>query len=85
MTDGSLSLIRCPALLVVGDTSPAVDAVVECNSRLNPTKTTLLKVGGGGLLLKTLRYKAVFNHCELSPQMADCGGLPQVVQVGALS
>ncbi|KAF3696354.1 Protein NDRG3 N-myc downstream-regulated gene 3 protein [Channa argus] len=51
---------RCPALLVVGDTSPAVDVVVECNSRLNPTKTTLLK-------------------------MADCGGLPQVVQPGKLA
>uniref|UniRef100_A0A8C6VZ49 Protein NDRG3-like n=1 Tax=Nothobranchius furzeri TaxID=105023 RepID=A0A8C6VZ49_NOTFU len=51
---------RCPALLVVGDTSPAVDAVVECNSRLDPTKTTLLK-------------------------MADCGGLPQVVQPGKLA
>uniref|UniRef100_A0A9R1SDK5 Ndrg family member 3b n=2 Tax=Cyprinus carpio TaxID=7962 RepID=A0A9R1SDK5_CYPCA len=51
---------RCPALLIVGDTSPAVEAVVECNSRLNPTKTTLLK-------------------------MADCGGLPQVVQPGKLA
>uniref|UniRef100_A0A3P8RT41 Uncharacterized protein n=1 Tax=Amphiprion percula TaxID=161767 RepID=A0A3P8RT41_AMPPE len=51
---------RCPALLVVGDTSPAVDAVVECNSRMNPTKTSLLK-------------------------MADCGGLPQVVQPGKLA
>uniref|UniRef100_A0A3Q3WDN5 Uncharacterized protein n=1 Tax=Mola mola TaxID=94237 RepID=A0A3Q3WDN5_MOLML len=51
---------RCPALLVVGDMSPAVDTVVECNSRLNPTKTTLLK-------------------------MADCGGLPQVVQPGKLA
>ncbi|XP_072773142.1 protein NDRG3 isoform X6 [Taeniopygia guttata] len=51
---------RCPALLVVGDNSPAVEAVVECNSRLDPTKTTLLK-------------------------MADCGGLPQVVQPGKLT
>uniref|UniRef100_H3DR63 Uncharacterized protein n=1 Tax=Tetraodon nigroviridis TaxID=99883 RepID=H3DR63_TETNG len=33
---------------------------LECNSRLNPTKTTLLK-------------------------MADCGGLPQVVQPGKLA
>uniref|UniRef100_A0A671KLE2 Protein NDRG2 n=1 Tax=Sinocyclocheilus anshuiensis TaxID=1608454 RepID=A0A671KLE2_9TELE len=55
-----LLLFRCPALLIVGDTSPAVEAVVECNSRLNPTKTTLLK-------------------------MADCGGLPQVVQPGKLA
>ncbi|XP_052397499.1 protein NDRG3 isoform X3 [Carassius gibelio] len=52
--------LKCPALLIVGDTSPAVEAVVECNSRLNPTKTTLLK-------------------------MADCGGLPQVVQPGKLA
>uniref|UniRef100_A0A674GHE0 Protein NDRG2 n=1 Tax=Taeniopygia guttata TaxID=59729 RepID=A0A674GHE0_TAEGU len=37
--------LKCPALLVVGDNSPAVEAVVECNSRLDPTKTTLLKPG----------------------------------------
>ncbi|XP_072552549.1 protein NDRG3b isoform X4 [Salminus brasiliensis] len=55
-----VNTLKCPALLVVGDTSPAVEAVVECNSRLNPTKTTLLK-------------------------MADCGGLPQVVQPGKLA
>lgn len=70
---------------MVGDTSPAVDAVVECNSRLNPTKTTLLKVGARALLVKALNSKVVFNLCELSPQMADCGGLPQVVQVGVMS
>lgn len=40
----SLSVSRCSTLLVVGDNSPAVEAVVECNSKLNPTKTTLLKV-----------------------------------------
>lgn len=52
--------LKCPVLLVVGDGSPAVEAVVECNARLNPTRTTLLK-------------------------MADCGGLPQVVQPGKLT
>ncbi|XP_023583984.1 protein NDRG1 isoform X2 [Trichechus manatus latirostris] len=42
--------LQCPALLVVGDDSPAVDAVVECNSKLDPTKTTLLKMADcGGL------------------------------------
>ncbi|XP_053174101.1 protein NDRG3-like [Scomber japonicus] len=60
LNEDTVTTLRCPALLVVGDMSPAVDAVVECNSRLNPTKTTLLK-------------------------MADCGGLPQVVQPGKLS
>ncbi|XP_041655147.1 protein NDRG3-like isoform X2 [Cheilinus undulatus] len=60
LNENTVTTLRCPALLVVGDTSPAVDAVVECNSRLNPTNTTLLK-------------------------MADCGGLPQVVQPGKLA
>ncbi|KAF7237853.1 Protein NDRG1 [Varanus komodoensis] len=41
---------RCPSLLVVGDSSPAVDAVVDCNAKLDPTKTTLLKMADcGGL------------------------------------
>ncbi|KAM6977708.1 protein NDRG3-like [Aplochiton taeniatus] len=60
LNEDTVTTLRCPALLVVGDTSPAVDAVVECNSRLNPTKATLLK-------------------------MADCGGLPQVMQPGKLA
>uniref|UniRef100_A0A8C4UCZ4 NDRG family member 3 n=1 Tax=Falco tinnunculus TaxID=100819 RepID=A0A8C4UCZ4_FALTI len=49
-------LIRCPALLVVGDNSPAVEAVV-CIRELFPLMTL----------------------------MADCGGLPQVVQPGKLT
>ncbi|XP_036386335.1 protein NDRG3-like isoform X1 [Megalops cyprinoides] len=60
LNEDTVNTLTCPALLVVGDTSPAVEAVVECNSRLNPSKTTLLK-------------------------MADCGGLPQVVQPGKLA
>ncbi|XP_075427896.1 protein NDRG3 isoform X2 [Ascaphus truei] len=56
----SVNTLRCPTLLVVGDNSPAIEAVVECNTRLDPAKTTLLK-------------------------MADCGGLPQVVQPGKLT
>ncbi|XP_052465687.1 protein NDRG3-like isoform X2 [Carassius gibelio] len=60
LNENTVKTLTCPSLLVVGDMSPAVEAVVECNSRLNPTKTTLLK-------------------------MADCGGLPQVVQPGKLA
>ncbi|KAL8181780.1 UNVERIFIED_CONTAM: Protein ndrg1, partial [Gekko kuhli] len=42
--------LQCPTLLVVGDSSPAVDAVVDCNAKLDPTKTTLLKMADcGGL------------------------------------
>ncbi|XP_052040061.1 protein NDRG3 isoform X1 [Apodemus sylvaticus] len=58
--DNRLKTLKCSTLLVVGDNSPAVEAVVECNSRLDPINTTLLK-------------------------MADCGGLPQVVQPGKLT
>uniref|UniRef100_A0A3P8XJE5 Protein NDRG3 n=1 Tax=Esox lucius TaxID=8010 RepID=A0A3P8XJE5_ESOLU len=45
LNEDTVNTLTCPALLVVGDTSPAVEAVVECNSRLNPTKTTLFKPG----------------------------------------
>ncbi|XP_068996000.1 protein NDRG1-like [Embiotoca jacksoni] len=42
--------LKCSTLLIVGDNSPAVEAVVDCNSKLNPTKTTLLKMADcGGL------------------------------------
>ncbi|XP_077404407.1 protein NDRG1a isoform X1 [Vanacampus margaritifer] len=40
--------LKCPCLLVVGDSSPAVDAVVECNTKLDPTKATLLKMADCG-------------------------------------
>ncbi|XP_054464499.1 protein NDRG3-like [Anoplopoma fimbria] len=60
LNESTVTTLVSLSLLVVGDMSPAVDVVVECNSRLNPTKTTLLK-------------------------MADCGGLPQVVQPGKLA
>uniref|UniRef100_A0A8B9RJ96 N-myc downstream regulated 1b n=1 Tax=Astyanax mexicanus TaxID=7994 RepID=A0A8B9RJ96_ASTMX len=48
--NANVKTLKCPALLVVGDSSPAVDAVVDCNSRMNPTKTTFLKMADcGGL------------------------------------
>ncbi|KAG9345006.1 hypothetical protein JZ751_009546 [Albula glossodonta] len=48
--NANVKTLQCPSLLVVGDSSPAVDAVVDCNSKLNPTKTTLLKMADcGGL------------------------------------
>nr|DBA27683.1 TPA: hypothetical protein GDO54_008150 [Pyxicephalus adspersus] len=52
-SNNSVGTLRCPSLLVVGDNSPAVDAVVECNSRLDPTRTTLLKPGK---LAEALKY-----------------------------
>ncbi|OXB58528.1 hypothetical protein ASZ78_009093 [Callipepla squamata] len=39
--------LRCPVMLVVGDNAPAEEGVVECNSKLDPTNTTFLKVRVG--------------------------------------
>ncbi|XP_073525137.1 protein NDRG4 isoform X2 [Phyllobates terribilis] len=40
--------LRAPVMLVVGDNSPAEDGVVECNSKLDPTTTTFLKMADSG-------------------------------------
>ncbi|XP_078005467.1 protein NDRG4 isoform X1 [Phascolarctos cinereus] len=40
--------LRCPVMLVVGDNAPAEDGVVECNSKLDPTNTTFLKMADSG-------------------------------------
>ncbi|KAG8143776.1 hypothetical protein E2320_000951 [Naja naja] len=40
--------LRCPVMLVVGDNAPAEDGVVECNSKLDPTTTTFLKMADSG-------------------------------------
>ncbi|XP_077842451.1 protein NDRG4 isoform X28 [Macaca mulatta] len=39
--------LRCPVMLVVGDNAPAEDGV-ECNSKLDPTITTFLKMADSG-------------------------------------
>uniref|UniRef100_A0A673CCR5 NDRG family member 2 n=1 Tax=Sphaeramia orbicularis TaxID=375764 RepID=A0A673CCR5_9TELE len=38
------STFKCPVMLVVGDQAPYEDAAVECNSKLDPTTTSFLKV-----------------------------------------
>ncbi|KAG7281553.1 hypothetical protein CRUP_007587 [Coryphaenoides rupestris] len=40
--------LKCSAMLVVGDNAPAEDGVVECNSKLDPTNTTFLKMADSG-------------------------------------
>ncbi|KAL6107360.1 ndrg4 [Pungitius sinensis] len=40
--------LKCPAMLVVGDNAPAEEGVVECNSKLDPTNTTFLKMSDSG-------------------------------------
>ncbi|XP_012586052.1 PREDICTED: protein NDRG4 isoform X2 [Condylura cristata] len=40
--------LRCPVMLVVGDNAPAEDGVVDCNSKLDPTTTTFLKMADSG-------------------------------------
>ncbi|VTJ91498.1 Hypothetical predicted protein [Marmota monax] len=68
--------LQCPALLVVGDNSPAVDAVVECNSKLDPTKTTLLKMADcGGLpqISQPAKLAEAFKYFVQGMGYSECG------------
>uniref|UniRef100_A0A6Q2XJW8 Protein NDRG2 n=1 Tax=Esox lucius TaxID=8010 RepID=A0A6Q2XJW8_ESOLU len=38
----------CPVMLVVGDKSPHEEAAVKCNSKLNPTTTSFVKMADAG-------------------------------------
>lgn len=40
--------LKCPVMLIVGDQAPHEDAVVECNSKLDPTQTSFLKMADSG-------------------------------------
>ncbi|KAL6466414.1 hypothetical protein MHYP_G00242180 [Metynnis hypsauchen] len=42
------STLKCPVMLVVGDQAPYEDAAVECNSKLDPTTTSFLKMADAG-------------------------------------
>jgi len=56
-----LTTLKCDTLIMVGDLSPFVDEAVEMNSRLNPEKTTFLKMADiGGMLLE----EELFNVSE---------------------
>ncbi|CAL8289262.1 unnamed protein product [Merluccius merluccius] len=49
---GNLSgkTLKCSSLLIAGDDSPSLEVVVDCNYKLDPTRTTLLKMADcGGL------------------------------------
>lgn len=112
---------RCPALLVVGDTSPAVEAVVSDTPSSQELKQLWEAFAviylflssiliphwySGGVQFQVKSYqdhtvkgeascntsvnekkcfdctKNFFMRLIIFSQMADCGGLPQVVQVG---
>ncbi|XP_062947198.1 protein NDRG2 isoform X2 [Cynocephalus volans] len=45
---GSDNTLKCPVMLVVGDQAPHEEAVVECNSKLDPTQTSFLKMADSG-------------------------------------
>uniref|UniRef100_A0A4W6EIX9 Protein NDRG2 n=1 Tax=Lates calcarifer TaxID=8187 RepID=A0A4W6EIX9_LATCA len=49
---------KCPVMLVVGDQAPYEDAAVECNSKLDPTTTSFLKV--------TNSYVFLFSPAKLT-------------------
>nr|CAB3264243.1 protein NDRG2 [Phallusia mammillata] len=50
--------LSCQTIILVGDLSPFVDDAVELNSRLNPKKTTFLKMAdAGGMILEEQIFK----------------------------
>uniref|UniRef100_A0A2K5VR95 Protein NDRG4 n=1 Tax=Macaca fascicularis TaxID=9541 RepID=A0A2K5VR95_MACFA len=82
--------LRCPVMLVVGDNAPAEDGVVECNSKLDPTTTTFLKMADSGGLpqvtqpgklteafkyfLQGMGYMDHAVHCVVSPPPRPLSG-----------
>ncbi|KAG7269761.1 hypothetical protein CRUP_010786 [Coryphaenoides rupestris] len=42
--------LKCSSLLIAGDDFPSLEVVVDCNSKLDPTRTTLLKMADCGSL-----------------------------------
>ncbi|ERE79630.1 protein NDRG2-like isoform 1 [Cricetulus griseus] len=48
MNESCAQTCMCPVTLVVGDQAPHEDAVVECNSKLDPTQTFFLKTADSG-------------------------------------
>uniref|UniRef100_A0A672KSA4 Protein NDRG2 n=1 Tax=Sinocyclocheilus grahami TaxID=75366 RepID=A0A672KSA4_SINGR len=43
-----IDLFVCPVMLVVGDQAPYEEAAVDCNSKLDPTTTSFLKMADAG-------------------------------------
>uniref|UniRef100_A0AAR2K9J3 Protein NDRG2 n=1 Tax=Pygocentrus nattereri TaxID=42514 RepID=A0AAR2K9J3_PYGNA len=65
------STLKCPVMLVVGDQAPYEDAAVECNSKLDPTTTSFLKVEPMCHLLLPEIAKLVKQTCGLV-YFVDC-------------
>ncbi|NWI62759.1 NDRG4 protein, partial [Todus mexicanus] len=71
--------LRCPVMLVVGDNAPAEEGVVECNSKLDPTNTTFLKMADSGGLPQvtqpgklTEAFKYFLQGMGYTPQLSLC-------------
>ncbi|NWH21658.1 NDRG4 protein, partial [Grus americana] len=71
--------LRCPVMLVVGDNAPAEEGVVECNSKLDPTNTTFLKMADSGGLPQvtqpgklTEAFKYFLQGMGYTPRLSLC-------------
>nr|XP_009940954.1 PREDICTED: protein NDRG4 isoform X1 [Opisthocomus hoazin] len=71
--------LRCPVMLVIGDTAPAEEGVVECNSKLDPTNTTFLKMADSGGLPQvtqpgklTEAFKYFLQGMGYTPRLSLC-------------
>ncbi|RXN38014.1 NDRG3-like isoform X1 [Labeo rohita] len=96
VNENTVKTLTCPALLVVGDTSPAVEAVMaDCGGLPQVVQPGKLAeafkyfVQGMGYRIFACRCSTwkylVIDRFFNGLVMADCGGLPQVVQPGKLA
>ncbi|KAI4558866.1 hypothetical protein MJG53_013893 [Ovis ammon polii x Ovis aries] len=70
--------LRCPVMLVVGDNAPAEDGVVECNSKLDPTTTTFLKMADSGGLPQVTQVRLLALLPSLTwPRVGGTSPLPE--------
>jgi len=66
-TPGNTSVVtlKCGAIIITGDHSPSVDDTVNLNSRLDPTKTTWMKITGATSLVLEEQPTTVTNAIVL--------------------
>ncbi|XP_010769252.1 protein NDRG2-like [Notothenia coriiceps] len=56
------STFKCPVMLVVGDQAPYEEAAVECNSKMDPTTTSFLKMADAGGLPQLTQVRTNYQR-----------------------
>nr|XP_019823325.1 PREDICTED: protein NDRG2 [Bos indicus] len=84
---GGDTTLKCPVMLVVGDQAPHEDAVVECNSKLDPTQTSFLKVMASSCMTRLSRSRtaSLTSAASIDGNRSRSRTLSQSSESGTLS